>query len=367
MTRAAFAAGKTSGDLEVEVIHPNELGAALETQWRAMIASNSALHSPFFHPMFSRLWSDGEERSRVCVVRRSGKLIGFLPLDLQCGAGSPVAGRLNDFHGLVRAPDVEFSAAEVLAAAGIHSLRFNHLVREVDGLALHVKEWHDSPYADLQGGFKAFEAVRQAQGMSSFKAIRRKQRKMERELGAVRFAFDSSSRSDLHRMLEWNSDQRRRTRTKDVTLQPTVRHFLDRLLSVSDPSFKGVLSTLHVGERLAAAHFGLRNGGSLHWWITSYDGELAQFSPGMILTLNILEAAEREDVNRVDFGRGDTQHKRTFSSSKDAVGEGWITADSAMGRVHGVALSALDRLRASQLKDPIKRGLRMARARARGA
>src|SRR5258707_3012366 len=49
------------------------------------------------------------------------------------------------------------------------------------------------------------------------------------------------------------------------------RSLMSRLLHTRDPAFAGILSTVHIGDDLVAAHFGIRADGVLHWWFPVYD------------------------------------------------------------------------------------------------
>ena len=48
------------------------------------------------------------------------------------------------------------------------------------------------------------------------------------------------------------------------------------------PGLRGQLLTLRAGERLVAAHFGVRSGAMFHPWLAGFDPELRSYSPGLI-------------------------------------------------------------------------------------
>ena len=63
------------------------------------------------------------------------------------------------------------------------------------------------------------------------------------------------------------------------------------LVTPGGGDFQGVLSGLYIGEKLVAAHFGMRSRRVLHWWFPAYDPELGKYSPGAQLLLELSRAA----------------------------------------------------------------------------
>ncbi len=137
------------------------------------------------------------------------------------------------------------------------------------------------------------------------------------------------------------------------------RELLRALLDVDGADFGGILSGLYAGDRLVAAHLGLRSNGVLHWWFPVYDPELARFGPGWMLLRELMLAGPELGLTRIDLGRGDDEYKRRAKTGEVVVCEGRVESGSLGRRVRAMkrqAVSTLPRI-----------AIRLARDRARQA
>jgi len=62
--------------------------------------------------------------------------------------------------------------------------------------------------------------------------------------------------------------------------------------------------------------------GLLHWWFPAYDPSLAKYSPGRILLLELLQAAESNGVHKIDLGRGVVGYKSRAMTGAVTIAEG---------------------------------------------
>jgi CelD/BcsL family acetyltransferase involved in cellulose biosynthesis len=96
-----------------------------------------------------------------------------------------------------------------------------------------------------------------------------------------------------------------------------------------------MLSALYVGDRLAAVELGLRAGAVLHRWFPAYDQELAAYSPGLILLVEMARAAPGLGLRRFDMGKGLNQSKSSFMSGAVAVAEGSVALTASARALRG--------------------------------
>ena len=96
-----------------------------------------------------------------------------------------------------------------------------------------------------------------------------------------------------------------------------------------------MLSTLHFGDTLVAAHFGLRSGTVLHWWFPVYDPAFAGFAPGWIMLRELAMAAPELGLDRIDLGRGDDEYKRRARTGEIEVAAGDVTGSAVRRRRTG--------------------------------
>jgi CelD/BcsL family acetyltransferase involved in cellulose biosynthesis len=123
---------------------------------------------------------------------------------------------------------------------------------------------------------------------------------------------------------EWKAEQYRRTRRLNTFDYDWVIELLDRIRTTQTAEFRGVLSVLYAGDRMAAVHLGIRSQRVLHWWFPTYSRELAQYSPGLILLTELAKETESLGVQRIDLGRGDERYKGSLSNGAFLIAEGAV-------------------------------------------
>ncbi len=168
-----------------------------------------------------------------------------------------------------------------------------------------------------------------------------------RDVGPLRFEADAGGPQMLDLLIGWKSRQYRRIRAANVLERPGVRQFLERLLAFRDDEFRGVLSAIYFGDRVAAVHLGIRCGDVLHFWFPAYDEDLAKYSPGNIFFVEQARAAEAMGIRRADFGAGNEPFKTSFRSFGTQVAEGAVGFGTLATSVHRMRLFSKHWLQAS--------------------
>src|SRR5262249_44185494 len=166
------------------------------------------------------------------------------------------------------------------------------------------------------------------------RSVQRKARKAEREVGRVTFTADATEPEVFALLRRWKSQQYHRTGVTDVFAFPWTVRLLERILREPSPHFSALLSTLRIDGRLAAVHFGLRSGEVLHYWFPAYDVEFAQYSPGLILLVELLKAAPSLGIRRLDLGPRNTDFKSSVANGRTFVAEGSAVRSSLVGLAH---------------------------------
>lgn len=309
--------------MKLTLVTPGELSPEDHARWRALQAADPALASPFFAPELTAAVAQVRHDVRVTVVEEAGRVVGYFPFQRGLlGAGRPVGGRLSDHHGLIAAPDLALEAGPLLAASGLLSWRFDHLPAGQAPFARFAERTSESPGLDLAAGFEAWRARRLEGGSGRIPQLERKARKLAREVGPLRFEARCHDRSALERVLAWKSEQCRRTGTVDFFARRWTRELVERVLGADAPGFSGCLSALWAGERLVAAHLGVRSREVWHWWFPVYDHEYARWSPGGILLLEVARAAAGAGCTLLDLGKGDDPYKASFADRSLPLVEG---------------------------------------------
>jgi CelD/BcsL family acetyltransferase involved in cellulose biosynthesis len=293
---------------------------------------------------------------RVVVAETGGAITALLPLQRPgAGPARPVGWPAADFQGPILAAGTTVDPAALVAASGARSFAFDHLLDEPAGFAPYVEVRRPSPYLEVTGGLEGYLGRAGKSGRDNMGQARRRANKAGRELGPVRFEPCSTDPAVLDQVIELKRGQYRATGAKDYFAGPGRRELLHHLLGIKDPEFGGILSTVRAGDRLLAAHFGLRSGPVLHWWFPVYDPELGGYAPGWILLRELTQAAPDLGFARIDLGRGEDEYKRRAMTGETLVCTGLVTTGSVRRELRRARVATETAVRSSPLM-PVLRG-----------
>jgi CelD/BcsL family acetyltransferase involved in cellulose biosynthesis len=329
--------------------------------WHRLRDANPLLDSACFHPGFAAAVHAACGNVQVAVVREGDKVTALLPVQRDRSVLRPVGWPGCDFQGPVLAPGTAFPALDLLGG-GVHSFAFDHLAEGLDGFEPWIESRQVSPFLDVSGGFDAYRSRVSKAGREKLGRVRGAVRKAEQALGPVRFEFASGRADVLERLVELKREQYARTGARDYFAAPGHRDLVARLLRTDEDGFAGVLSTLHAGERLVAAHFGVRSGGVLHWWFPVYDTEFSNVSPGWILLKEIVTAAPANGVTRIDLGRGDDDYKRRAKTGETMVCQGVVSRNGVRRTLRRARGSVVEAVKDSRLAPGLREVVHRARA-----
>jgi CelD/BcsL family acetyltransferase involved in cellulose biosynthesis len=316
----------------ISVIRPSELGPAEISAWHDMQRGTPTLGNPFLSPEFSIAVGQVRPSARVAVLTDGPDITGFFPFERRrLGVGVPIAAGLTDCQGLIHAPGADWDARALLRGCRLSAWQFDHLVSGQKPFEQYGSALAPSPVMDLSGGFDAYHA---SLSPTFCKQVRRKGRKLAREVGELRLVADSREEGGLRTLMSWKSDQYRRTGRLDRFSQPWIIELLDLLFATRTPSLTGLLSVLYAGEAPAAAHFGLRSDSTLAYWFTAYDPRLGNYSPGLIHHMQLAEASAGAGVKLIDLGKGAKRYKEALKTGDLFVAEGIVTRPTLPAAAH---------------------------------
>jgi len=281
-------------------------------EWEAI--RGSTWDSPYFAPEYVAAVDAGRP---VQVVVDDGF---FLPVHVSGSTAVPAGSPGADFQGPLTLTG--FSPKALLAAAGVRAFTFDHALDVYPDLSPWVEERRPSPFMDVTGGLDAYAKRASKSGRDKMSEARRLTNKAGRDLGEVAFVAASTDPADLDQVIALKREQYALTGARDHFADPAQRELLHRLLS----SGLGLLSTVHAGPHLLAAHFGMRSGNVLHWWFPVYARKFGPLSPGWILLREVVATAPSLGVTRIDLGRGEDDYKRRAMTGESTVCVGAVTA-----------------------------------------
>ncbi len=350
------------GTAEARLVSFDALTGEEVDAWHALRACNPALDSPYFHPGFSAaVHATGRSVSVVVLRGVSGAVSALLPGHLEGARLRPVGWPGADFQGPVLAPRTALSPMDLLVD-GVREFEFDHLLPPGPGFDPWIIASQPSPHLDTTGGLDGYLARASRSGKDNMGQARRRAAKAERTYGTVRFAADVVDDATLTRVIELKRAQYAATGARDYFSEPDRIELMHRLLHTRDAAFAGVLSTVHIGDHLVAAHFGIRSDHVLHWWFPVYDPAYAQLAPGWILLRELVAATPGLGVHRIDLGRGDDEYKRRAKTGETLVSQGILTRSSTRRMVRRARHTIIKAAKRS----PLAPGLRQVARRVRG-
>ncbi|CAL9653739.1 hypothetical protein SUDANB105_06718 [Streptomyces sp. enrichment culture] len=338
----------------ITIHRPEELDAPLVGAWHRAMEESPEYANPFLSPEFAAGIARFRSGARVAVLREGGEPVGFLPYERNpLGVGRAIGLGLSDCQALVHLPGVTWDTHALLRACGLSIFEFDHLVEEQKPFAEHVTGTFASPVVDLRPGDEAdYPQWLRATYPGLAKTTLKKERRLARDLGEVRFVHDERDPRMLRRLMRWKSAQYRRTGRMDRFSRPWIVGLVDHLFQLREEHCTGVLSVLYAGDRPVAAHFGPRSHTVLAAWFTTYDPELRYYSPGLLMHLRMAEAARHDGVRVMDFGRGDKEYKDWLKTRELRVGEGFATRPHPVAAAHRLWRRPVRGLRNTVLAHP---------------
>ncbi len=305
-----------------------EITEAERSAWTAYASAPGAFASAFLHPTFADALASVRSDVRVAVVTEDAEPVAFLPFHQRRFETATALGLgVSDAQGMVVRPNTTVCAPEIVHAAHLGMLEFDHWVpAEVAPSRL----WRAVPAAvmDLSDGFEGYLAQENRKSRRLVKSLMQKRRKLEREVGEISIEFDCRDVTMLKRLMELKSAQYRRTGRSDRFAVPWIRSLLNELFIHRSDDVRGVLSVVRAGDTPIAYHFGLQAGEWLSLWFPVYEEAYGKYSPGLLQFLELARVANDNGVAYLDLNRGEEEFKQQLKSFDRFVGEGWFATVS---------------------------------------
>jgi CelD/BcsL family acetyltransferase involved in cellulose biosynthesis len=342
--------------MRIQAIPAAELTADQLSLWSQFQRADAALDSPYFRPEFTQAVAAVRDDVEVGILEHGHEIVGFFPFQRGKGnVGLPVGGKMSDFQGLIAKQGVALDPHDILKGCRLSAWRFDHLVASQDTFRCCHWDVADSPYMDLSGGWQAYENGQLAVHKTSYKRMASKLRQVEREVGEVRLDVFASDDTIFSSLIDWKRKQYRSTGVADVLAVDWTVAILRHILTFKTEPFSGILAALYIGDSLAATLLSMKSYGVLHGWFSAYNPGFAQFSPGLILWLELAKVAEKWGVSRIDLGKGPEDYKKHIMSGSIAVAEGSVDTRPLARMIRLQWHKAYHWLRQTPLRGPLLR------------
>lgn len=311
--------------IDIRLTTPQRLQPAEIALWDKLQREQPDFESPYFRPEFTQAVAAVRDDVEVAVIQERNSPVGFLPFQRSpLNLGSPVGGRLNDFHGVIVSRGFRIDARQLLRATRLASWDFDHLVGDQPSLMAFQTRTDDSGYIDLSLGFSAWCEERKRAGTEVVRKTQSRERKFEREVGPLRFELRTAALDKaLETLIAWKIDQFERTGFMNLFDFDWTSKLLRNLIT-GNAALTGMVSALWHGDAPVAISYRLRSFHAAHEWFIAYNQQFSTYSPGMILMLKVLESAAEQGITRLHLGSGDQRFKESLASGTVPVGVGTI-------------------------------------------
>lgn len=353
--------------MDIIVIPGRNLDATLARAWKEMHLTNPELANPFFAPEFTLAVAAVMDGVEVAVIHEAGSPAALFPFErISDKLGGPVGRNLCAYQGLICRPGFTCDARELVRQCGLDEWKFDSLLATQTSFTRfhHVRE--PSPQMDLSRGYDVYAAERRAAGSELIKKCANLMRRIEREVGPLRFVAHSADPTLLQQTLAWKSQQYIETGVLDILALGWVRALVEQIHAMQTEHFAGMLSLLFAGDQLVAGQLGMRSRSVWHYHLPAYNNKMAKYSPGLILLLKMAEHAPSLGLRTIDLGRGMHSYKERLMSGAVTVAAGNVEMPSLgfFCRAANRKLRAM--VKGSPLGKPARRLVRWIRA-ARGS
>ncbi|ABI65975.1 GNAT family N-acetyltransferase [Maricaulis maris] len=320
--------------MQVDLRKPSELTDAERGAWRAFLAAEPTLASPYFALEFAECCEEARDDTRVLVVREAGVISGFLPFQAgRLGFARPLAGPLGDVQGVI-APRVQTpDPARWLALARVPVFEFHNALASQAGFARAGGIPDGSWIIDVADGFDAWQASRKSINAKAMRNIATRLRRLEEVDGGYSFKMADYRPEVFETMIRLKRDQYRRTGVFDVFSVDWTGKLLKAILRRQTDQFSGVCSSLSVGGQIVAVHVGMASDRMCHYWFPAYEPDHSRLSPGVLLLVEMARTACAFGHLGVELGTGDYGFKKDLATSQTGLVSGRFTTGGLRGNL----------------------------------
>jgi len=295
---------------------------AEEALFCAFREANSDLASPYFSADFLKAIAPHTPGSMLARFHDGQEIVGFFAYQKRGQSLQPAGAPLADYHAAVMKAGYAPDWSRLLAAAGAKRLEFNGLIGS-EGLDRAPIVKHRQ-IADVSAGYEAWFAAQKAQARKYFKNLGRCIRNVAKDLPDLTFEWTDVSPALLDWVLNLKVDQYKRSGMHNVFSCGWTRDLLLALAAQSTGSASLRAGVYRRGDELVAAEICLMEGEDLHFWFPAYNPAYSRYSPGLLLTFDIIRHTAGLGIKVFDFGSGGEAYKSPMTIDGPLCFEGQV-------------------------------------------
>jgi CelD/BcsL family acetyltransferase involved in cellulose biosynthesis len=319
----------------VDIVRTPEDLLALREEWNALFAITPEISGFQSHAWLAACWAHDTEDSElhVGVVRAGGRAVAIFPTRRTARGRIAFVGReVSNYAGPVFDP-AQLPAA---VAAWAAQLRADPQVKAIDLDGLRERSpfsalvrtgglpgWgapvsvatHTCSEVDVAQGWKALHERHKSKQRSAW---RRKATRLGK-LGELQFSETSDPATIVEaipRMAELFAKRWEGQRVDGFSSQLEFQSTAAAALAADGLA---LLSTLRLDGEIIAFAYGIRSPTATSSYVLAHDDRFYRFSPGLLLLLQVLEAAAERGDERYDFSVGEAPYKAQWMTGQQDV------------------------------------------------
>lgn len=341
--------------MRYELIRASELDNGLSGAWSGILDAHPEYRSPYFTPQFTRAVAAVRDDTYVCVMEDGAQVAGFFPFQMSARRiGRPVGGAFSDCQAVIALRDAEWDVRDLLRGSRLYVWEFDHLLRCQKQFESYHRAHSKSPIIALEGSSKIMSGDSHNHIRNEQAQAPRRRRKLEREIGPLRFESELNDPKVLDRIIAWKGAQFTRWGSANPFCLKWTRDLLHLILNTRLPRFSGSMSALFSGDTLLAAHVGMRCKDVLHYWFPAFNREFATYSPGIVLLAWMVETALENGIKTIDLGKGDEEYKRRWANVSVLLAEGYVELPSVQSLLRMTRRNAESMIRRAGLASAVR-------------
>ncbi|MDC7675694.1 GNAT family N-acetyltransferase [Asticcacaulis machinosus] len=315
----------------VDIIKPDHLSAEDIRLWQGFMAERDDLIGPYFDVRYVMAIGQSVPKAFVARLYAGDRVAGFFPFQRRGRTIQPLGAPLTDYHGIIGRRDLQVDFKALLKSLGAQHLVFQGWVGPMNPKARTTH--HTRRIADLSKGYDAWFETQKSEHHKFFKNIGRCIRNVEKDFGGFEFSWEMATSAIIEWIIEQKRLQYKRSGLHDVFTCGWTLTLLKTLAGYQDQGFGLRVGVFRHEGNLVAAEICLVKGDNLHFWFPAYAESYGRYSPGILLSMRIMQHVEALGVKRVDFGCGGEQYKHVLTTPETACLEGVVSSVPSVGEM----------------------------------
>ena len=312
--------------MKFRLLRPSQMSEDLWDRFAALRDARAIYDDPFFDPLYARLVGELRADTRIAVAEAGGEPVAFWPMHRRPGAWArPIGGPFSDWHGPILCEGTQLTPHAFLRGAGLLGMSAFGWLPQDPGSETRLTV-SGANMTHVGSDWDSFIEDQTQRWPKHFKKMRRLARNIERDFSEAEFRYDDVCDDTFERLIELKRGQFIRTGRHDVLAPGWVRGLLDRLRQAQGPRFRLRLVSLHLDGAHAASELLLQSDRVMHGWITAFEAEYGQYSPGNMVVQMMLKEMTRGGPAIYDAGPGLDHYKRHYANYQAPVGSGVVRA-----------------------------------------